>query len=225
MGVYVTTRIAGRPNDLPQGGVSMKTTVRAVAAAAVLAAGATAVVAAAPRATAARRSQVMPMGHRARFRALVGMCIFLASLALAACGSATSARPVSPGFAGYDWQVVAISHGGKVTTIPPRMQVALQFSPGGQFVADDSVNFHSGTYHTTSDSFTTSALTVSLTGYAGHDPAVLLAGAAISSFDVGARATVKFAGDRLVVGVGSYTLICQRRGPRADDPAPAGTGR
>lgn len=206
----------------------MKTTVRAVAAAPVLSAGVTVVAAAAttaPQTTAARRSQTMPMGHRARFRALVGVCIFLTSLALAACGSATPARSASPGFAGYDWQVVAISHSGKVTTIPARMQVALQFSPGGQFGASDSVNFHSGTYRMTSDGFTTSVLAVTLVGYAGHDPTVSLAGAAISSFDTGTRATVKFAGDRLVVSVGSYTLICQRSGPQADIPAPAGTGR
>jgi hypothetical protein len=84
--------------------------------------------------------------------------MFLMSSALAACSAATSARPVSPGFTGYDWQVVAISHGGKVTSIPARMQVALQFSPGGQFGANDSINFHSGTYRTTSDGFMTSAL-------------------------------------------------------------------
>jgi heat shock protein HslJ len=163
------------------------------------------------------------MRHRARLLALASVCIFLTSLALAACGSPTSARPVSPGFTGYDWHVAAISHGGKVTSIPARMQVALQFSPGGQFGASDSINFHSGTYRTTSDGFTTSALTITNAGYAGHDPAVLLATGAISSFGNGAHATVKLTGDRLVVGVGSYTLTCQRRGPRADIPAPAGT--
>jgi hypothetical protein len=166
----------------------------------------------------------MPMGHRARFLALAGVCIFLTSLALAACGSATSARPVSPGFTGYDWQVVAISHDGKITSIPAPMQVALQFSPGGQFGANDSINFYSGTYRTTSDGFTTSVLASTLAGYVGHDPAVLLAISAIGSFDDGAQATVKLTADRLVVGVGSYTLTCQRRGPRADAPAPAGTG-
>jgi hypothetical protein len=88
----------------------------------------------------------MLIGHRTRFRALAAVCIFATSLAVAACSSAASARPVSPGFTGYDWQVVAISHGGKVTSIPARWRVALQFSPGGQFGANDSVNFHSGTY-------------------------------------------------------------------------------
>jgi heat shock protein HslJ len=163
------------------------------------------------------------MRHRARFLALASVCIFLISLALAACGSATAARSVSPGFTGYDWQVAAISHNGKVTSIPARMQVALQFSPGGQFGANDSINFHGGTYRTTSDGFTTSAMASTAAGYAGHDPAVLLATGAIGSFNNGAHATVKLTGDRLVVGVGSYTLTCQRRGPRADVPAPAGT--
>jgi hypothetical protein len=164
------------------------------------------------------------MRHRARFLAFASVCIFLASLALAACGSATSARPVSPGFAGYDWHVAAISHNGKVTSIPARWRVALQFSPGGQFGANDSLNFHSGTYRTTRDGFTTSAMGSTLVGYAGHDPAVLLAIGAIGSFGNGAHATVKLTGDRLVVGVGSYTLTCQRRGSRADVPTPAGTG-
>ena len=154
----------------------------------------------------------MHMGRRARFLALVSVCIFLTSPTLAACGSSTSARPVSPGFTGYDWQVVAISHGGKVTSIPARWRVALQFSPGGQFGANDSVNFHSGTYRATRDGFTTSGMGATAAGYAGHDPAVLLAISAIGSFDNGVHATVKLTGDRLVVGVDSYTLTCQRRG-------------
>jgi hypothetical protein len=161
-----------------------------------------------------------PPGHRARFGALAGVCIVLASLALAACGSATSARPASPRFTGYDWQVVAISHGGQVTRIPARMQVVLQFSPGGQFGANDGVNFHGGTYRTTSVGFTTGELASTLVGYAGHDPVALLAISAIGSFDNGVHATVKLAGDRLVDGVGSYTLTCRGGGPRAAAPAP-----
>jgi len=154
----------------------------------------------------------MLIWHRTRFRALAAVCIFATSLAVAACSSAASAGPVSPGFTGYDWQVVAISHGGKVTSIPARWRVALQFSPGGQFGANDSVNFHSGTYRATRDGFTTSGMGATAAGYAGHDPAVLLAISAIGSFDNGVHATVKLTGDRLVVGVDSYTLTCQRRG-------------
>ena len=171
-----------------------------------------------------RQGAVWRMRHRAWFRALVGASILQVSLALAACGSATSARSVSPGFTGYVWQVVAISHGGKVTSIPARLQVALRFSPGGQFGANDSINFHSGTYSVAGDGFTTSALSSTLAGYAGHDPAVLLAISAIGSFDNGVHATVRLTADRLVVSVGSYTLTCQRRGPQADVPTPAGTG-
>jgi hypothetical protein len=105
-------------------------------------------------------------------------------------GSAPS-LPVSSGFTGYDWQVVAISHGGKVTNIPARLQVGLRFSPGGQFGASDGVNFHSGTYRTTGDGFTTSILDSTLVGYGGHDPAVLLAISVIGSFDNGVHVTVK----------------------------------
>ena len=165
-----------------------------------------------------------PMRHRAWFLAFVGACILLMSLAVVGCGSATSAGSVAPGFAGYVWQVVAISGDGKVMSIPARLQVALRFSPGGQFGASDSVNFYSGTYRTTGDGFTTSPLAGTLVGYAGHDPAVLLAVGAIGSFGNGARASVELTAGRLVVGVGFYTLTCQRRGPQADVPAPAGTG-
>jgi heat shock protein HslJ len=170
-----------------------------------------------------RRGQTVPMGYRAWRLAIVGVCTCMALLALAACRSATSAGPVPRGFTGYDWQVAAISHGGQVTTIPARMQVALRFSPGGQFGANDSVNFHSGTYRTTSDGFTTGDLDSTLVGYAGSDAAVLLAMSAMDSFNDSVHATVTLTGDRLLVRVGSYTLICQRGGPRTDDPAPAGT--
>ncbi len=158
----------------------------------------------------------MSMGHRGWFLAPVGVCITLASLALAACGSATPASSGSSRFTGYDWQIVTISHDGKVTNVPAQLKVALQFSPDGQFGANDSVNFHSGTYRATSDGFTTGTLASTLAGYGGHDPAVLLAISAIGSFDNGVHATVSLTGDRLTVGVGSYTLTCQRGGPRAD---------
>jgi heat shock protein HslJ len=167
---------------------------------------------------------VWPIRHRAWFPALLGACLLPMSLALAACSSATPPRPVSPGFTGYAWRVVAISHGGKVTSIPARLQVALRFSPDGQFGANDSVNFHSGTYSTTGDGFITSDLSSTGAGYAGHDPAVLLAVNAIESFGNGVHATVKLTASRLVVGVASYTLTCQRRSRQANVPTPAGTG-
>ena len=171
-----------------------------------------------------RQGVEWPWRHRVWFLTLVGASVLLMPLALAACGSATSAGSVSPGFTGYDWQVVAISQGGKVTSIPARLQVALGFSPGGQFGANDSINVHSGTYRITGDGFTTSALSSTLVGYAGHDPAVLLAIGAIGSFGNGVHATVKLTAGRLVVGVGSYTLTSQRRGPQTGVPTPAGTG-
>jgi hypothetical protein len=157
-------------------------------------------------------------------QALASAWIFLVPLAVAACGSAAPASSASPGFTGYDWQVVAIGHGGKVTPIPARLEVALQFSPGGQFVAFDSVSGHSGTYRATGDGFTTGVLATTANGYAGRDPAILLARTAMDSFGNPATYAVRLTGDRLVVDVGSYTLTCHRVGPQADVPAPAGTG-
>jgi hypothetical protein len=171
-----------------------------------------------------RRPGVRLRRHRTSFLALVGACTLFMSPALAGCGSATSPRSVAPGFTGYVWRVVAISHDGEVTSIPAQLQVALRFSPGGQFGANDSVNFHSGTYRRTVDGFTTRSLSSTLVGYVGHDPAVLLAISAIGSFDNGVHATATVTAGRLVVRVGSYTLTCQRRSRQADLPAPADTG-
>jgi heat shock protein HslJ len=171
-----------------------------------------------------RQGGAWPMRRHAWLLAFAGACTLLVSLALAACGSATSAKSISAGVTGSAWQVVTISHDGKATSIPARLQVAMRLSPGGQFGANDSINFHSGTYRATADGFTTSALSSTLAGYAGHDPAVMLAIGAIGSFDNGVHATVQLTGNRLVVGVGSYTLTCQRRGAETDVPAPEGTG-
>jgi hypothetical protein len=159
------------------------------------------------------------MRHGAQF----GACVGLVALLLAACGSASPAGP-SPGFTGYDWQVVTISGDGTARSIPARLQVVLQFSPDGHFTANDSVNFHSGAYRVTAAGFSVSGMGTTLVGYAGHDSTVLLAIKAIGSFNDGVHATAKLTGDRLVVGVALYTLTCQRHGRHSAPPAPAGTG-
>jgi heat shock protein HslJ len=165
------------------------------------------------------------MTDQALRRALATAWIVLAALALAACGSVAPARSASPGFTGYDWKVVAIGHDGKVTPIPAQVGVGLQFSPGGQFGAGDGINFYSGTYRATTDSFTLGTLAATANGYAGHDPAILAGMSAIGSLDDSARATVRLTGDQLVVHAGSYTLTCHRAGAQADPtPAPTTTG-
>src|SRR5580693_9356560 len=131
------------------------------------------------------------MTNQALRRALATAWIVLAALALAACGSVTPARSASPGFTGYDWKVVAIGHDGKVTPIPAQVEVVLQFSPGGQFGADNGVSFESGTYRATCDSFTLGTLAATANGYAGHDPAILAGMSAIGSLDDSARATLR----------------------------------
>jgi heat shock protein HslJ len=161
-----------------------------------------------------------PERQRALLAVLAGASILLIALVSAACGSGPSATSGSPGFAGYDWQVVAISHDGMEMAIPARLQVALQFSRDGHFGANDGVNTSGGTYRATDDGFMTSALSTTLIGYAGHDPAVLLAMKAIASFGNGGHATVRLTGDRLVVGIGSYTLTCRRHGLAPTPPPP-----
>jgi heat shock protein HslJ len=149
-----------------------------------------------------------------------------ALVAVAAAGCAPTASGTSPepaptaraGFAGYKWQVVAIDHAGKETHIPARYAVYLQFTPDGQFGANEPINYHSGAYHPTGDGFTTSGMGSTLAGYAGHDPVVMLSVRAISAFDNGIHAKVRLTGGRLAVTVGSYLLTCQRDGRQADFP-------
>jgi len=165
----------------------------------------------------ARKAVAMP--RSVRFFALLSACLCLASVALAACGSATSPRPMtsassaSAGFTGYHWLVVAISHEGKVTSIPARFNVDLRFSRNRRFLANDPVNSHSGSFRMTPGGFTTSAVATTAVGYAEHDPLILLSQRAMTAFDNGAHATAKVTGNRLVVSVASYTLTCQRDGP------------
>jgi len=158
----------------------------------------------------------------ARLPALVGACLLL-MLPLAACGSKAAASS-APGFVGYDWRVVAVSHDGTTRAIPPSLHMVLRFSPNGRFGANDGVNFHSGDFRKTGDGFTVTGMTTTLAGYAGHDATILLAINAINSFDDGVHATAKLSGDRLVIGVSSYTLTCQRLGRQTDLPSAAGTG-
>jgi len=150
-----------------------------------------------------------------------------ASLAIAGCGTTvagkttartttaetTTARtaPVSR-FAGYKWQVISITHDGKRTPIPARYDVYLSFARSGQFGANDPVNYHSGTYRTTGDGFTSSQLIVSAAGSAGDDPVTLLAIDAIHAFDNGVSATAMASGDGLAVTAGGYQFGCQRDG-------------
>ncbi len=165
-----------------------------------------------------------------RFRsvtlAAAGMCLPL--VALAACSSPHSsahspdpAAAAHPGFAGYEWTVVAIARGGANTAIPARYSVDLIFAPGGQFIANDPVNTHSGTYEVTGGGFVTSNVAVSLAGYAGHDPIILLAQSAIGSFDTSARAAASVAGNQLTVVVRGYTLTCRRNGAQGNLPRPS----
>ena len=102
------------------------------------------------------------MTNRTLRRVLASAWLILSFTALAACasgapvGSGELAGSASSGFAGYSWQVVSVSRHGKVTAIPPRYAVTMQFSPAGQFVASDGVNAYSGTYRAARGAFITS---------------------------------------------------------------------
>jgi hypothetical protein len=162
------------------------------------------------------------MNRIVRYLSVAVAVAALVSLA-AGCGTTAASsvpRELAPtahaGFAGYKWSVTAIHHDRGTTAIPARYPVFIMFMSNGQFVANEPVNTHSGTYRAVSDGFVTSDIVTSLVGYIGHDPIVLLARSAISSFDTSAHATASLTGNRLTVVVGGYTLICQRDGTASE---------
>jgi hypothetical protein len=121
-------------------------------------------------------------------------------------------------FAGHKWRVVAINHDGERTLVPERYHVFLQFAKNGDFGANDPVNFHFGTYRLVSSGFAISRLMMTLVGYAGDDPIIILAADAISAFHRGVDAAAVVTRDRLEVTVGAYLLDCQRDGKYSDAP-------
>lgn len=151
----------------------------------------------------------------------------VALVLLAAAGCATTAngappKPVQPiahsGFAGYKWSVVAIDRDGTQTSIPAHYSVYLQFTPNGQFGANEPINYHFGSYRLTANGFTTGEIAATAVGYGGKDPVIVLSQDAISAFNNGVHATATVTGDRLTVTVAGYTLTCQRAGAQANFP-------
>jgi len=132
-----------------------------------------------------------------------------ALVSMAAAGCATTATQA--GFRGYIWQVIEIDHAGEETPIAPYSD-DLMFAPNGDFVANEPINTHFGSYHQTRGGFTTTDMAETYVEYVGHDPVVLLSIGAISAFDNGVHSRVQLTGNRLTVTVGGYRLICQRDG-------------
>jgi hypothetical protein len=159
---------------------------------------------------------------------LVAVAAVMTSLAAAGCAvaavaaSGPSANPEAThsGFAGYTWTVTAITHDGQRTPIPARHEVALVFTPNGQFGVSDPANYHSGTYRQVGDGFITSGLAVSAVGYAGQDPITLLATGAMSAFDNGVHAAARVSGDRMTISVGGYLIDCRRDGVQLESELP-----
>jgi hypothetical protein len=122
----------------------------------------------------------------------------------------------STGFAGYTWTVTAITHGGKQTPIPARYEVALVFTPNGQFGVSAPINYLSGTYRQVDDGFTISDFATTLVGYEGKDPITLLAMDAMSAFADGVHATANVSRDRMTISVGGYLIDCRRDGVKLE---------
>ena len=147
-----------------------------------------------------------------RFLRSAPICAAAAALVLAAAAGCSAAPGTAP-FSGYKWRVIEIDHGGKRTPIPASYAVYLKFAPGGQFGANDPVNYSSGTYQQGSGGFTTRGIASTAAGYAGHDPVLLLSVAAISAFGDDVHAAASLASNQLAVTVGGYLLTCRRDGP------------
>jgi hypothetical protein len=161
-------------------------------------------------------------------KAAIAVAVVLIAMAAGGCAAlattATSATPATSAahrsatadarFVGWKWLVTSITSHGKQTPISPDQpnQVYVLFTPNGQFAADDPINIHEGYYRLAGDGFTTNGLMVSAVGYAGDDPAKLLAINAISAFNNGVHAAATVTGNRLDIRVDGYLLSCQRDG-------------
>lgn len=166
------------------------------------------------------------MARHPRHAALAGLTVCLLLLPACASSAPSASRPATSGpatsgpaggFAGYKWTVTGIARDGTVTPVPARYHVYLQFAPNGGYGANDPVNFHSGSYHVTSGGFMTSGVAVTLVGYGGKDPVVLLAQDAITALDNG-QASTGLTGNSLEITAGRYVLSCRRDGTQADFP-------
>jgi hypothetical protein len=155
-------------------------------------------------------------------KAAISAVAVLTSLAAAGCAAAGGASAPA-GFAGYKWQVTTITDGGTPTSIPASDDVYLEFTPNGQFVANEPVNTHGGTYRQVAGGFTTRELTVSDVGWSGGPASTALAINAISAFDDGTHADAAVSGNRMTVTVGGYRLSCRRDGRQPNFPAPRHT--
>jgi hypothetical protein len=142
-----------------------------------------------------------------------------AVLAAAGCAASSGGASAQAGFAGYKWQITTITDAGKPTSIPASDDVYLAFTPNGQFVANEPVNTHSGTYRQVTGGFTTSDLAVSAVGWTGGPAATALAINAISAFDDGVHADAAVSGNRMTVTVAGYLLSCLREGQQPNFPA------
>jgi hypothetical protein len=145
------------------------------------------------------------------------------STALPSAGASASSPAAHAGFVGYRWTVVAIAHDGKTTQVPAAKGVYLLFTPNGEFVANEPVNTHSGTYLLTPGGFTTGQMATTLVAYGGDDPVVPLAVNAISAFNEGTRAAAKVSGDTLTVAVSGYTITAHRAARQGNFPPPQPT--
>jgi heat shock protein HslJ len=136
--------------------------------------------------------------------------------AVAASGPSANPEATHSGFAGYTWTVTAITHDGQRTPIPARHEVALVFTPNGQFGASDPVNCYSGTYRQVGDGFTVGDLAASAVGHVAGDPVALLAIGAMSAFGDRVHAVASVRGDRMTISVGGYSIDCERDGVKLE---------
>ena len=110
------------------------------------------------------------------------------------------------------WRVVTVTDPGTRTAITSR-RVIVDFIAGGEFHADDDVNYYSGKWRATSGGLDITNVGTTLAAYGGNDPAVLAAQRGIGALTSSTTAVrVRLASDALRLTAKGVVLDLVRDG-------------
>lgn len=163
-----------------------------------------------------RRRRRAGLAVVAGFLAATGIALAVPMVVNPGPAADRAADSTSVDYVGRRWRLVSVDDRTATTTMPTKTNATLELRPNGEFVADDTVNAIFGRFTRTADGFEVSSAGSTLAGYAGHEPDILAAKAAIGALAGGtgsARNRVIVAdGARLVIQAGTYRLTFEPTG-------------
>lgn len=160
-----------------------------------------------------RRGGVMDIQSRSRCMA-AWVAALAAMVCLASCASSGSgnAGGGAAEIVGYQWRIVAVDHGGSMTSIPSRLHGSISFA-AGQMLAKDSVNAFSGRILLHQGGYKVLGVAGTNAGFAGTDPTQLaLIGGVRAIAHQYRSVTTRLDGDQLDLSRAGYRISCTRDG-------------